>query len=656
MKLYQKLLLGYACVALLLSCVGLAAQRANARVEWGVRQLSETAVYEVGHARELLRALDAAGESAQAVLDAPGLRSRAAAAVALDSVLTAFEGALAEARSATAAGRAFAQERGRADVVARQDEKIRRLDEVAEAFGHYRIQMSQLERLAHRPAVAGRFLDETVAPGVQAALRPPVRQYRDAAWAGVETEAAAAAAELARADRLLFVSVLLGIGLTLVLGVLTAHTIVAPLRELVAATRSIGRGRLDHRVRVGTSGEVAELGEAFNRMAEALARTTVSKRFLDSVLQSMADPLFVLDLDGTVRLVNGAVRSRLGYAEGDLVGRSVGAVFVEGEAAAQRVIEEVREWGYTGNLGTALRTHEGAEIPAAFSGALLRDDDDAVRGIVCVAKDITEQKLAEAALVRAREQAEEVARLKSAFLANMSHEIRTPLNGIIGSAEVLAEMTEGEAEEVAGIIERAAIRLLGSINSVLDMARIEAGELEPTLEPVRLVEEVRDAADVLGRLATADGLALEVVERTPGVWAQADPGFLHRIAVNLVANAVKFTDAGRVTVEVDAEGGAGAGYAVLRVTDTGIGIGAGFLPHLFEPFRQESSGLHRRHEGSGLGLAITKRLVEMMGGTITVQSEQGTGTTFTVRVPRAEPPAWFSRPRPMIGTGGAVGR
>jgi signal transduction histidine kinase len=118
------------------------------------------------------------------------------------------------------------------------------------------------------------------------------------------------------------------------------------------------------------------------------------------------------------------------------------------------------------------------------------------------------------------------------------------------------------------------------------------------------------------------------------VWAAADPSCLHRILCNLVGNAIKFTREGEVGVELSAEGDA----AVVRVHDTGIGIDTRFLPHLFEDFKQESTGWGRHHEGTGLGLAITKRLVELMGGTIAVESAKDAGSTFTVRLPRLEPP------------------
>jgi signal transduction histidine kinase len=301
---------------------------------------------------------------------------------------------------------------------------------------------------------------------------------------------------------------------------------------------------------------------------------------------------------------------------------------------ADALLAEVLRTSYAGNQEAALRQHDGGTLPVALSAAVMRNGEGEVLGVVCVATDLTQQKRVEAELIRAKEQAEEAARLKSNFLANMSHEIRTPLNGIIGSAQVLSGEMDDEQREVVEIIHRSGLRLLGTINSVLDMARIEAGELRPNVEPVRLRDEAADVLSMLRSLADEKKLTLTLTEHDDNVWASVDPSCLHRILCNLVGNAIKFTREGEVSVELSAEGD----DAVVRVRDTGIGIDTRFLPHLFEDFKQESTGWGRNHEGTGLGLAITKRLVELMSGTIEVESAKDVGTTFTVRLPRLEAP------------------
>lgn len=253
--------------------------------------------------------------------------------------------------------------------------------------------------------------------------------------------------------------------------------------------------------------------------------------------------------------------------------------------------------------------------------------------IAGIVMDTTERKHAEAELVRARMQAEEMARLKDTFLANMSHEIRTPLTSIIGFSEVLAEDFQGEDYDLVRMIHTSGKRLLETLNSVLDLAQIESGSLRLQPGPVNLSDAVELAAELFQQQANQKGLALNIALPPHPVYVEADSGALSRILNNLISNAIKFTSEGAVTIV----GGLDGTTAWVRVSDTGAGISADFLPHLFEEFRQESDGISRSHEGSGLGLTITKRLVEHMGGIIEVQSKQGHGSSFTVRLPSSAP-------------------
>ena len=263
-------------------------------------------------------------------------------------------------------------------------------------------------------------------------------------------------------------------------------------------------------------------------------------------------------------------------------------------------------------------------------GYLVRDDGGNVVRVVGAMVDLSERKAVEMELVAAREVAEAAARLKSSLLANMSHEIRTPLTAILGFAEVLAAEVPPDLREYAEVIERGGQRLLSTLNSVLDLAQIEAGEFRIASEPVDLLAEAEAVCAVLRPLALAKGLEIRVVG--PSVRAFADRAAVGRVLNNLIGNAVKFTDRGSVTVEI---GGPGES-ACLSVADTGVGIAPVFLPHLFTEFKQESEGDSRTHEGNGLGLAITRRLVGLMGGEIAVESELGAGSAFAVRLPRAE--------------------
>ena len=271
-------------------------------------------------------------------------------------------------------------------------------------------------------------------------------------------------------------------------------------------------------------------------------------------------------------------------------------------------------------------------------GYILRENGVPVRTVGSIldisALKATERALIEAkqAAIAAKEAAEEIARAKSSLLMNMSHEIRTPLTAVIGYAQLLRDECGPELpeqREFATIIESGGLRLLDTLNSVLYLAQIEAGALSLAAVDVDLRAESEAALVALRPLAQEKGLTLTLTG--PATAARADRAALARVLSNLVGNAIKFTERGTVAVDVYAEHGS----AWLRVTDTGIGIGAGFLPHVFEDFKQESSGDNRSYEGSGLGLKITQGLVEMMGGEITAASVKGTGSTFTVRLPAA---------------------
>ncbi len=235
-------------------------------------------------------------------------------------------------------------------------------------------------------------------------------------------------------------------------------------------------------------------------------------------------------------------------------------------------------------------------------------------------------------LQQANEGLKQANKLKDEFLANTSHELRTPLTAILGFTSVLQEETDDHRSEFLELIEMNGQRLLNTVNSLLDIAKLRAGMVDMEREPVAMRAVSERIARMLQPLAEQKGLTMCVVPDADAAEAFVDRRYLEQILFNLVGNAIKFTTEGCVEVDVVAQ----ARTVMLQVSDTGVGIDEAFLPHLFEEFKQESSGLDRSHEGSGLGLSITARLVDMMEGTIEVESEKGEGTTFTVAFPRAE--------------------
>jgi len=239
------------------------------------------------------------------------------------------------------------------------------------------------------------------------------------------------------------------------------------------------------------------------------------------------------------------------------------------------------------------------------------------------------------ALARARAEAESASRAKSEFLANITHEIRTPLNAIVGYAELL-ENDAGkpqERAEAAATIRRNAETLLLIIHDLLDLSKIEAARLTVTPVPCLLMNVVEDVVSLLSIKARDKGIALSAhAAGAPPPCVRTDPIRVRQILINLIGNAIKFTDSGSVRVDVSARHDGSACALEVRVRDTGIGIPAEHMGRLFQPFSQVDASLSRAHGGTGLGLAISRRLARLLGGDIDVESESGAGSTFTLRL------------------------
>jgi signal transduction histidine kinase len=239
-------------------------------------------------------------------------------------------------------------------------------------------------------------------------------------------------------------------------------------------------------------------------------------------------------------------------------------------------------------------------------------------------RDVTIQRDYERELLRARDHAEEMTRLKTAFLANMSHEIRTPISGIIGAVQILEEEVSEDQKEFTTMINESAYRLLSTLDSVLEFARLESGDAHRPCRSVAVASILQDLDARFSARAREKDVALRI--EPADVSVTANPEALERILNILVKNAVRFTHRGTVVVAVMPQND----NVRIEVRDDGIGISPSFLPHVFDEFRQESIGHARSHEGTGLGLAIAFRLAQAMEGKLEAESTPGRGSIFAL--------------------------
>jgi signal transduction histidine kinase len=283
---------------------------------------------------------------------------------------------------------------------------------------------------------------------------------------------------------------------------------------------------------------------------------------------------------------------------------------------------EFREWQLRALDGTVVDV-EAASVPTVYRGR---------PAILTVLRDIGDRKRIERELRAALERAEEGDRLKRAFIANMSHEIRTPLNVVLGYASLLAEdlAQRGDASlaELVEPMERSARRLLRTLEGILELSRLEVGEFPVRPVRLRLAKAVEEAAGEYRLAARKKGLALRVEIEEPEAEVLFDEYCLAASLSHLLDNAVKFTPAGEVVTRVYR---GRDGRLRLEVRDTGVGISPGFLPRVFEPFRQEDPGPTRRFEGVGIGLSLVRRYLAANGATISVRSQPGQGSSFEIR-------------------------
>jgi cell cycle sensor histidine kinase DivJ len=406
--------------------------------------------------------------------------------------------------------------------------------------------------------------------------------------------------------------------------------------------------------------------------AESLARTSLSLRYVEEdryrlLARNMSDVISRHRRNGAVQFISPAVETMLGTQVTRLLGHGLfDRVHVADRPAYLTALSDAARGGEARSVEFRVRRdaprggEHGRNGPVDFIWVEMRcrpleqaseTTASPEAEVVAVMRDVTDRKIQEQALDLARTAAEQADASKTRFLATMSHELRTPLNAIIGFSEMIVQedalmLDAVRRKEYAQLINDSGQHLLSVVNGILDMSKMESGNFEISPEPFAPGAALINCCNLLALKARESGieLATRAAEDLPVM--TGDPRAFKQIVLNLVSNAIKFTErGGKVTVSAGVEGS----RLMLRVTDTGVGIAADDLKRVGDPFFQAGKTYQRRHEGTGLGLSIVKSLVGLHAGEITVQSKIDEGTTVTVALPLAfTPPA--AKPSSNIAT------
>ena len=436
--------------------------------------------------------------------------------------------------------------------------------------------------------------------------------------------------------------------------------------------------QIDHRVRhsdgrwvwLETFGDVTERdaeGRAL-RMAGTHANITDRKqleralsntlRVMHTLLETLPLPVVIRDAERRVTMVNAAWEEMLGLPRQDIIGKTLDYDPTRPKAIGHRETDdEILATKRSLRYETAIHSGSGAVYNVLVAKTPLLADDGTIVGIASVTTDISEQKRTAVVLERARISAEAAVQAKSRFLANMSHELRTPLNGVVGMASLLENTAlDAKQRRFVRTLKSSAEALITLINDVLDLSKAEAGKLELARVPLELRRELEQVVGLFGARAYDKNIEIAAhIARDVPATIRGDSIRLRQVLGNLVNNAVKFTESGAVLLAVTVVPGEGK-EAILdfSVTDSGVGVSADEQQRIFEAFEQADGSVTRKFGGTGLGLAISRQLVELMHGSMDLESESGRGSRFSFRIPAGVPRVELPRVSPAADLGAII--
>lgn len=404
----------------------------------------------------------------------------------------------------------------------------------------------------------------------------------------------------------------------------------------------VANGNFDYQIETSDTGdEMDAVIAGINMLGQELKSSTVSRDFMQSIYRGVVDMLLILNPDFTIRSVNESVEEALGYRQDELRGKHL-SILLTSEDVPKMVslMEQCRSQDKCLNKELLFKTKQHGEIPVSCSFSHIRDSHQEIDGVMIVAKDITELKQNEKALRKAKRKAEEANEAKSNFLSSMSHEIRTPLNGIMGFTDLLLNtgLTDTQKQYI-NLIKTSGTTLTKLLNDILDLHRVEQNKIYLEAIPFELREGLEGSLRPYRHLAETKGLKFSCsFDASVPQWAIGDPTRISQVVVNLVSNAIKFTEEGSIDVLFKSEQLPEDEFLLYcSVSDTGIGIPAGKQKMVFDSFTQSDQSTSRKYGGSGLGLAISKKLARLLQGDLQVISplpgqQKGSLFWFTIRL------------------------
>jgi signal transduction histidine kinase/DNA-binding response OmpR family regulator/HAMP domain-containing protein len=486
--------------------------------------------------------------------------------------------------------------------------------------------------------------------------------------------------DAARKKIILAIGATIGLLLSIVATILVSRSIVTPVRSVTNAMQQLSSG--DTEVEVGYRGRQDEIGQMVDAIS-VFRRNAIEKRAMEiesletekrnlreiaeartrltDAIESISEGFSLYDEDDKLVIFNSKYKNNFA-ADSDII--KAGTTF---ETIARTAAERGKIDGADGSHETWLAERIAQHRSASSTHIQHRSDGRWIQvserktaegGVVATYADITELKQREAELATARDAADAANQTKSSFLANMSHELRTPLNAIIGYSEILQEdaADKGDKEPIGDLqkIESAGRHLLGLINNILDLSKIEAGKMDVFIEPVDITALVKEVVSIVKPLTDKNENVVEVICPADIGSFRTDQTKIKQCLLNLMSNASKFTSKGTLTLAVAREGDSQVRFGV---SDTGVGMTDEQLGRLFQAFSQADASTTKRFGGTGLGLAITKHFCTMLGGDVTVESSPGKGSTFTIRLPdQGVAPAAVELPAPAPAAAKADGR